>query len=202
MHLAFHLLQFKSKWVHEATVDSDVMISPRVAQQGQIRMASSSSLTSGISTSSSLNDELLDVFEGWETLNSALIRNMIRKVATWLENGGGDEPYEAYVQKLRDTAQAGDHHAEEDNTLLITALGIAYDDRKKRREQRGEMRSVSGGSVDRAWREAAGGDVTANWMGDEIDMILVDLDFYPWAFQFSKRSLFFLIYHYSCQYLG
>jgi hypothetical protein len=83
--------------------------------------------------SSSLNDELLECFIGWERLNSALIRNMVRKVAAWLEDIGGDEAYNVYADLLRMQALASTEHAAEPNDVLVEAIGLACKWLKDRR---------------------------------------------------------------------
>ena len=194
MHVAFHLLQFKTKWLKESeseearnnkakrasTSPKQTKISspiqfktgspeqkraepltqqPNSPPQGHLRMSSLSSLLStSPSTSSPLNEQLLPHFAHWDILNSALIRNMIRKVAAWLESDGSGANYDEYVGRLAACASPSceEHEGwEEENGALIAALDIAY---QARCIGGGKSRSVSAEEADRAWRAAAGAE--------------------------------------------
>jgi hypothetical protein len=150
VYLVWNLLQFKTGWVQEAAIHEDVA-KPTVAAsgQGQNRQVSSSSAMSGLSMSSTLEEEIVEAFNGWETKNSALMRNVIRKVAAYLEKQGNDA-FERFINDLDGLIR---RDASSGNSVQLGGLiRKVYEDRNSRPGSR----VASGGSVDKAWLKAVG----------------------------------------------
>jgi hypothetical protein len=130
LHLAYFLLQFKSKWLQEARLDPDEMIKPKEHTNGESTTVTKKKSKSG--TPSSLDNNFTTFFNGFEERNKSLIAAMVRRTAQWLLDDG-DDALLAYVAQLEQEAKECDDHEEENNGPLIAALSAAYDWYKERR---------------------------------------------------------------------
>ncbi|KIW07234.1 uncharacterized protein PV09_02091 [Verruconis gallopava] len=127
MHLAWHLLQFKAEWIREAAEFDPPVQTSLPEKRQQERGSTSSTAVEGVANST-VDQELVHLLGGWEARNSALMRNMIRKVVAYLEKRGGDE-FDKFITDLRNLE--GDHPGEH-NSLLRQGMTTVYSTRNLR----------------------------------------------------------------------
>jgi hypothetical protein len=93
-------LQSKAQWVVQAAVSDDLITNP-VATTHSSRhwQVYSASATSALSMSSAPEEEIAKDVRGLDSKNSALMRNIIRKLVTYLERCG-TIAYDAFMKQL------------------------------------------------------------------------------------------------------
>lgn len=138
VHLAWHLLQFLSRWNRESA-GADDQASPAQTEtrsRGLSCQASGTSVLNPSNISSTLDEEFAKVFEGWTNKNGALMRNMIRKGTAYLECMGIDA-FDQFIAELEILGK------KEVNSDLVRLFKKVFDGRNIRPA----MRSVSSGST-------------------------------------------------------